>query len=62
MAPELGRLGERYDGMAVDVFAAGVLLYRLLYNQFPWIEGDNLPEHLRHILIKQMLRKGIPYL
>ena len=47
--------------MAVDVFAAGVLLYRLLYNQFPWIEGDNLPEHLRHILIKQMLRKGIPY-
>ena len=57
MAPEVG-LGEAYDGKAADVYSAGVLLYCLLYNKFPWIEGDATPERLRPGRIKQMLQEG----
>ena len=61
MAPEIG-LGKKYDGKAVDVFSASVLLYRLLYyQQYPWMKGDALPEHLRPRLIKQMQAERIQY-
>lgn len=46
MAPEMLR-GEKYNGLAVDIWALGVILYAMLFGQMPFDEDDEAATKLR---------------
>ncbi|RNF20650.1 Small Surface Antigen [Trypanosoma conorhini] len=45
-APELLQQDPHYDGRKVDVWAAGVTLYVMLFNKYPFQASENRPEAL----------------
>ena len=58
MAPEVHAVTADggYDGKCADVYSCGVLLYWLLYDAFPWIEGNNTPMRRRPRFLRDRLR------
>ena len=47
---------EPYDGMKADIWSAGVCLYAMVANQFPWTTDEDLPpERLVHETARQII-------
>lgn len=58
-APEILREGS-YNGMAADIWSAGIVLYAMVSGHFPWYEDQRLPpEKLTHEISKQILDGNI---
>ena len=58
-APEIIK-EEPYDGMKSDIWSAGIVLYAMVANHFPWSSDENLPpERLVHETARQIINGEI---
>lgn len=59
-APEIIK-EEPYDGMKADIWSAGIVLYAMVANHFPWSSDDSLPpERMVHETARQIISGEIP--
>ena len=60
-APEIIR-EEPYNGMKADIWSAGVLLYAMVADHFPWMTEEDLPpQKLVQATTQQIINGDIPY-
>lgn len=53
MAPEL-KIGKEYDGMQIDIFSTGVILFIITQGTFPFLEAKKSDKYYKMILEKQI--------
>jgi len=49
MAPEL-KIGKEYDGMQIDIFSTGVILFIIVQGNFPFMEAKKEDKYYKMIL------------
>lgn len=60
-APEIIK-AEPYDGMKADIWSAGILLYSMICNHFPWsIDPSTPPERIQNATAEQIVSGNIVY-
>ncbi|KAH0788427.1 CAMK family protein kinase [Histomonas meleagridis] len=58
-APEIIK-EEPYDGMKADIWSAGIVLYAMVANHFPWASDESLPpERIVHETARQIISGSI---
>lgn len=58
-APEIIK-EEPYDGLKSDIWSAGIVLYAMVANHFPWASGEDLPpDRLVHETARQIINGEI---
>lgn len=53
MAPEL-KIGKEYDGMQIDIFSTGVILFIITQGNFPFQEAKKEDKYYKMILENQI--------
>lgn len=60
-APEIIK-EEPYDGLKADIWSAGIVLYSMIFNQFPWEMNEKLPaEKQAHDVANQIINGQIEF-
>lgn len=61
MAPELFRINKFYNGLAVDVWAVGIIIFEILHNRLPF-NSTNIIGYRRAIISNKYIMRQIPKL